>query len=97
MRLNTDQVETIREAADAAFGRGTLVSLFGSRVDDQKRGGDIDLLITPAAHDETLRRKIRFLVLLERALGERRIDVLIARPDDSREIVRIARETGVRL
>ncbi|MFB1490689.1 MULTISPECIES: nucleotidyltransferase domain-containing protein [unclassified Thiocapsa] len=97
MRLNTDQVETIREAAEAAFGPGSRVSLFGSRVDDEKRGGDIDLLITPATRDDTLRRKIRFLVLLERTLGERRIDVLIAQPDDQRDIVRVARETGVRL
>lgn len=97
MRLTTDQVETIQEAAENAFGRGTRVTLFGSRVDDKKRGGDIDLLITPAAGDDTLRRKIRFLVLLECALGERRIDVLIAQPDDPRDIVRIARETGVLL
>lgn len=97
MRLNADQIEIIHEAAENAFGQGTHVSLFGSRVDDKKRGGDIDLLITPAAYDETLRRKIRFLVLLERKLGERRIDVLIAQPDDQRDIVRIARETGVPL
>jgi len=45
MRLNPDQVQVIRDAANAAFGRGTAVWLFGSRVNDAKRGGDIDLVV----------------------------------------------------
>ena len=73
--------------------------MFGSRVDDANRGGDIDLLVHPAhpIADQTLARKIRFLGLLERHLGERKIDVVIEASDDLRPIVRVAHATGVRL
>lgn len=106
MRLTPEQSEIIRQATAAAFGADARVWLFGSRVDDHKRGGDIDLLVQPAANggetDEdpataTLTRKLRLLGLLERQLGERRIDVIIEAPGDTRPIVRIARATGVRL
>jgi uncharacterized protein len=97
MRLTRQQVDTIRQAAETAFGVGTVVTLFGSRVDDSKRGGDIDLLVRPTDQDHPLRRKLRFLALLEEALGERKIDVVIERPHDVRAIVEVARETGVSL
>jgi len=97
MRLTREQAEAIRQAADQAFGVGTDVWLFGSRVDDNKRGGDIDLLLRPQQHDHALTRKLKLLRLLEQQLGERKIDILIETPDDPRPIVRIAHETGVRL
>lgn len=97
MRLTAQQIETIRRAAEKAFGRNTRVLLFGSRVDDSKRGGDIDLLVRPEQTDQTLTRKIRFLGLLERQLGERKIDVIVESPNDPRPIVQIAQATGVEL
>lgn len=99
MRLSQDQIAAIHEAVAEVFGNGAQVWLFGSRVDDNKRGGDIDLLIRPEAgvSDQLLRRKIRLLGRLEQALGERKIDIVIEQPADTRPIVRVARETGVRL
>jgi len=97
MRLTSQQIASIRHAADEAFGPNTRVTLFGSRVDDDKRGGDIDLLIQPTRVDQLLTRRLRFLGLLERDLGERKIDVVIESPDDRRPIVQVARETGVAL
>ena len=47
MRLTTSQIETIRQAARQNFGAGASVWLFGSRVDDARRGGDVDLYIEP--------------------------------------------------
>lgn len=97
MRLNAQQVQIIRQSAQEAFGRETLVTLFGSRVDDDKRGGDIDLLIQPACQDDLLQRKIRLLSLLELRLGPRKVDVVVETPNDERPIVQIARQTGVAL
>jgi predicted nucleotidyltransferase len=97
VRLTPRQADIIRKAATEVFGPKARVVLFGSRVDDSKRGGDIDLLIQPESPDDMLTRKLQFLGILERELGERKIDVVIENPGDSRPIVRVARETGVAL
>lgn len=106
MRLTPEQSDFIRKAAETAFGAETRVWLFGSRVDNRKRGGDIDLLIQAPTRDHepgedaataNLHRKPRLLALLERQPGERRIDVIIEAPGDLRPIVAIAHASGVRL
>lgn len=99
MRLSPEQVQAIRHAATASFGDDTAVWLFGSRVDDSKRGGDIDLLVrpAPAAADQPIARKIRMLTLLERLLGERKIDLVVEQPHDPRPIVSVAHATGIQI
>ncbi|QEP43559.1 hypothetical protein D5085_10775 [Ectothiorhodospiraceae bacterium BW-2] len=62
---------------DAPVGRQrAVVRLFGSRLDDSKRGGDIDLLIETdiSQPDELVKAKNRFLAQLYRELGEQKID-----------------------
>lgn len=99
MRLTTEEIELIKLTARSQFGPATDVWLFGSRVDDTRRGGDIDLLICPSdtGVSNLFARKIRFLVDLEKRLGERKIDVVIDRPDNTLPIVDVAKTTGVRL
>ncbi len=48
--------------------------LFGSRIDDQKRGGDIDLLIISKKLDREKIRQIKFNFYDE--FGEQQIDIL---------------------
>jgi hypothetical protein len=57
VRLTKQQTEIIRGAAETAFGIGTEVTLFGSRVDDSKRGGGIDLPVRPTDPDHLLEQK----------------------------------------
>ena len=45
MRLSKSEIETIKNVAHKVWGDKTLVYLFGSRTDDSKKGGDIDLYI----------------------------------------------------
>jgi predicted nucleotidyltransferase len=99
MRRSPDQVQAIRHAATASFGDDTAVWLFGSRVDDAKKGGDIDLLVRPAptAADQPFAKKVRMLTLLERLLGERKIDLVIEQPHDPRPIVQVAHTTGIQI
>lgn len=99
MRLSENQVEAIRRTVAETFGTDAQVWLFGSRVDDSKRGGDIDLLIrlAPAISDNLLLRKIRLLVQLELALGECKVDIVIEQNGDTRPIVQVAHQTGIRL
>jgi len=103
MRLNDTERQIIRDAAAEVFGPEARVLLFGSRVDDARRGGDIDLLIlldgsSDNADMMTLgEKRVRYLVMLEKALGERKIDLITALPGDGRGIVGIAMATGVEL
>ena len=46
MRLKDDQVEAIKKTAQRRFGSNARVYLFGSRIDETCRGGDIDLYIS---------------------------------------------------
>ena len=51
MRLSRKEIETILKVANEIYGKGVKVYLFGSRTDDNKRGGDIDLLLrTPQSN-----------------------------------------------
>ncbi len=99
MRLTTDQIQAIRDAASSTFGDKAAVWLFGSRVDNSKKGGDIDVLVRPAptSDDEPFARKIRMLILLERLLGERKIDLVIEQANDPRPIVAVAHATGIQI
>jgi predicted nucleotidyltransferase len=82
MRLSPEQRRIITELVRQTAGQQARVRLFGSRLDDNARGGDIDLLIeldtaieTPAALAATLSARI------DRALGGRKVDILIAAPN----------------
>ena len=96
MRLNKQQIESIKDALSVSFGVDAEVWLFGSRTNDSLRGGDIDLLVRNApSGDEGFRCKIKFQVELEKLLGVRRIDVVVEQPGDERTIVRYAHENGI--
>ena len=45
MRLTPAERTAIRETVLAVAGTGSRVRLFGSRIDNNARGGDIDLLV----------------------------------------------------
>ena len=101
MRLTPQQQSTIRTAVAETFGENATIWLFGSRVDDNKRGGDIDLLIETKELDVTkiVRSELAFLTKLQMKLGEQRIDVLVDYPSRkyTPPIFTIAKQTGVRL
>ena len=78
MRLNENQIKTITTLAKKHFSDDVQVYLFGSRTDDRKRGGDIDLLIrTPEESDLSTIRKLSYLAELKKVMGDRKIDVVI--------------------
>jgi predicted nucleotidyltransferase len=97
MRLSTTQTHQITHTVRQLAGGTAEVYLIGSRLDDNARGGDIDLLLCPQQPDQAMTRKLKLLRLLERQLGERKTDILIETPDDPRPIVEVVHDTGVRL
>jgi predicted nucleotidyltransferase len=99
MRLDPHQADRIRKEVHALFGPRARVWLFGSRVDDAARGGDIDLLVSvpePLLHPARLASRLG--ARLQLALGEQRIDVVLEAPNlQPLPIHRLAHEHGVLL
>lgn len=79
MRLSKEQILTIKKIFKNRFSDGDSLWLFGSRTDDTKKGGDIDLYIETYQIDttKTLEKKIDFLCDLKKNLGDQKIDVII--------------------
>jgi len=75
--------------------------LFGSRVDDTKKGGDIDLYVEPEIQEPValVDAKLNFLVEIHRVLGDQKIDLVLHRTQSKQDlpIYRVAKETGVKL
>jgi len=96
MRLTNDERKAIKKAFKETFKDGRIY-LFGSRVDDTKRGGDIDLYLVPnEKFDNEQEKKIDFLIKLDEYIGEQKIDVIIAK-DKNRLIEQEALKYGVEL
>lgn len=93
MRLSEQERCAIKESV-AKFDATAKVYLFGSRVDDHRRGGDIDLLILSEVITERERRCLK-LDIFDR-IGEQKIDLVIAK-DLSQPFVRIAYHQGIPL
>lgn len=102
MRISSVEHEAIAAASREAFPAGTRVVLFGSRLDENRRGGDIDLLVEwpgPMAAADAVDRRTRFTARLYRLLDEQRIDVVMAQAaqPDARPVVEVARQQGIEL
>ena len=99
MRLTDEQRRAIVEETARIFGPDARVRLFGSRVGDKARGGDIDLHIEAAGGSaELLERELKLYARLIRRLGDRRIDIVVHRHGESpRPIDEQARQTGIML
>ncbi len=101
MRLTDQQRTIIRSTVAETFGAVVGVWLFGSRVDDSKHGGDIDLLIETNQTDieSIMRAEISFVTKLQAKIGEQKIDVLLDYPSRKSRppIFSIAKRTGILL
>lgn len=93
MRLKRDEIEAIRRIVLEADPEARIF-LFGSRVDDAKKGGDIDLVVLSGTLKFEDKLKIRSKLKL--AIGEQKIDIVIA-SDDSKPFVRTALAGAVEL
>jgi uncharacterized protein len=99
MRLSEFEIESIRSLASHHFGRDVQVFLFGSRTNNQQRGGDIDLFISdPNGEHLKTRTKINFITDLILIIGEQKIDVVLDNPDSkSAGFFKTIIQTGIRL
>ena len=99
MRITPHEQEVIKRTAQECFDADVVVRLFGSRTDDAKKGGDIDLFVQTSLGDpaEISKAHTQFLAKLYAELGEQKIDVLIDYPNSKVElpIFALALEQGI--
>jgi predicted nucleotidyltransferase len=70
-------VQSIIKVFQKVFSEGEIV-LFGSRIDDNQKGGDIDLFIKPSVVSDSLfEQKLRFLTALKKEIGDQKIDLVL--------------------
>lgn len=82
MRLTPEQIASIRQFALQVGGPRASVRLFGSRLDDTARGGDVDLLLdipTPVAQPALMAATLAAKV--SRFMHGRKVDVVIHAPN----------------
>ncbi len=99
MRLSAPQIAAIRAGAIELAGRDARVWLFGSRVRDDARGGDVDLLLElDEAVAEPAQLSAKLAAQVSRAMYGRKVDVLIKAPNlKFLPIHSIALAEGIRL
>jgi predicted nucleotidyltransferase len=82
MRLTPEQIQGIRGIAHRLAGAQAQVRVFGSRLDDNARGGDLDLLLElpdPVAEPALLAAQVSTQV--SRLMDGRRVDVVLCAPN----------------
>ena len=74
MRITTSEISNLLSSIKC-FDEDADVYLFGSRVDDDKRGGDIDIAILSNKID--LKKKIDIKFNFFNDFGEQKLDIVI--------------------
>lgn len=91
MRLTDFEMKAIKEVVYLEDENANIY-IFGSRVDDDAKGGDIDILVISQKLLQKDSRRIKYN--LYDKLGEQKIDIVIAK-DDSYPFVSMVLEKGV--
>lgn len=93
MRLSMPERKIIRRCI-RSFDPQARIYLFGSRANDNARGGDIDLLII--SNKINFIDKIKLKVMIFKEIEEQKIDMLITH-DTKKPFVKLSLHEGVRL
>ena len=74
MRLQREQITLLKNKVKSLSDKAQIY-LFGSRIDDTKKGGDIDLLVV----SKTLNKRDLRLIRIEffKYFGEQKIDIVL--------------------
>ncbi len=79
MRLKQNIKEQIVKYSKKHFGDNVRLYLFGSRIKDDKKGGDIDLFLD-AKYEVCIQDQIYFLRDIYKYVTQRKVDLLIKTP-----------------
>lgn len=95
MRLSKREIEVILQVAEDIYGTDVKVYLFGSRVDDSRRGGDIDLLVRTTSEKKGILDRVRMAARIKSLIGDQKIDIIGDYEDN--QVVREALKNGILL
>ena len=84
MRLKEIEIKAIKDAVEM-YDKDAKVYLFGSRVDDSKRGGDIDIIIS--SDKIQYKEKLKIYSEIMKTLDEQKIDILIHKNKDNNQFI----------
>lgn len=94
MRITATQTRIITERIQQYLGDSAEIWLFGSRLHENKRGGDVDIYVETSAG--VLLNELRCKIELEELL-DLPVDLIVRQPGESSPIALIAKTEGVRL
>jgi len=95
MRLTVAQINMIRNTIWKILGSASLIWLFGSRVDDTRRGGDVDIYVEPG-QEKQLMSILKCKVALEEGL-DLHVDLIVKESGKEKPIYQLAKSQGVQL
>ena len=58
MRLTQEEIKKIKEVIFKVFGKSRIF-IFGSRIDDSAKGGDIDIFVIPENRENLFKKKLK--------------------------------------
>jgi predicted nucleotidyltransferase len=79
MRLSPLEKQALKKALEP-YDTTSSFFLFGSRVNDGAKGGDIDLLVHHAGSFDTRQKLVREITIRFQKICEQKIDVLVIDP-----------------
>ena len=94
MRLSKDEVKILKNTLYTLNSDAKLY-LFGSRLYDNKKGGDIDLLIVSKTFTKKLLRKLR--VEFFKYFGEQKLGIIVDDESFSNPFHKIAYQKAIQL
>ncbi len=97
MRISQHDRDKLKQAVQEIVGDGASARVFGSRLDDDRRGGDLDLYVELDTEvDNPAWIAARIVARAQTYLGDRHIDVVLRDPATPElPIHRVALQTGV--
>jgi len=97
MRISDQEKFLFIQYAKKHFGNQMHLYLFGSRIDDDKKGGDIDLFLDSKI-DITMQQQINFIADSYQYITSRKLDLVVKSPNlENRPIYDTAKAEGILL
>ncbi|WP_024789362.1 MULTISPECIES: nucleotidyltransferase domain-containing protein [unclassified Lebetimonas] len=94
MRLKKEEIKIIKNII-RLYDKKAKIYIFGSRIDDRKKGGDIDIFVLSDKINFKIKQKIKIKFFL--LFGDRKIDLIITNNINKSAFYRFITNNGVEI